>query len=103
MGLVLGGLGVVAFEVYVWGRRRKVVVAGADQARLQVDDVFAERVVLGLDLLVGVFEGVEFADLLFELLDVAFLALAECALGWVLVTSIHFRIPHTTFKTLSDL
>ena len=45
-----------------------------------MDDIFAQRIVLGLDRFVVVFKCVEFADLLFEFLDVAFLALAERAL-----------------------
>ena len=51
-----------------------------EKTRLQVDDVFAQLVVLadqGLDLLL---EGVDVLDLFLELADVSFLALAECAL-----------------------
>jgi hypothetical protein len=59
------------------GRRLRELAVGLDEARLQVDDVFAQRVVLGLDGLVVLLEGVELADLLLELLDVAFFALAE--------------------------
>lgn len=43
-------------------------------------DVVAQGVVLVLDDLVVVLEGVELADLLFELLDVALFALTEGAL-----------------------
>ena len=45
-----------------------------------MDDVFAQGVVLSLDRFVVIFEGVQFADLLLELLNVAFFALAEGAL-----------------------
>jgi hypothetical protein len=47
---------------------------------LQVDDVLAKGVVLGLDGLEVVLEGVEFADLLLEFLDVALFPLAKGAL-----------------------
>lgn len=53
---------------------------GLDEAGLEVDDVLAQGIVLGLDGLEGFFEIVEFANLFFEFLDVAFFALAECAL-----------------------
>ena len=45
-----------------------------------MEDVVAQGVVLVLDDLVVVLEGVELADLLFELLDVALFALTEGAL-----------------------
>jgi hypothetical protein len=58
-------------------RGLRVVALGLDEARLQVDDVLAQRVVLGLDGLVVVLEGVQLPHLLLELLDVSFLALAK--------------------------
>jgi hypothetical protein len=58
-------------------RGLRVVALGLDETRLQVDDVLAQRVVLGLDGLVVVLEGVQLPHLLLELLDVSFLALAK--------------------------
>jgi hypothetical protein len=61
-----GGLGVFA----LW----------LEEAALELEDVVAQGVVLVLDDLVVVLEGVQLADLLFELLDVALFALTEGAL-----------------------
>lgn len=61
-----GGLGVFAL--------------GFEEAALELEDVVAQGVVFVLDDLVVVVEGVELADLLFELLDVALFPLAEGAL-----------------------
>ena len=51
-----------------------------EKSRLQVEDVFAELVILVLQGLVVVFHGLELFDLLLEFLDVAFFALTECTL-----------------------
>lgn len=56
---------------------------GFDEAGLQVDYVVAQLVVFGLDGFVVVVEEVVVAHLLFELLDVAFLALSERTLWMV--------------------
>ena len=53
---------------------------GLEQAGLQVDDVVAQLVVLGLDGLEVLVQHVVVADLLLEFFDVAFLALAERSL-----------------------
>lgn len=66
-------------QVDVWWRLW-VLAVRLDKAGLQVNDVFSERVVFRLDGLVVFFELVQGADLLFELFDVAFFALAEGAL-----------------------
>lgn len=74
LGIAAAGVRVCEVDV---GGRLGVVALGLDQARLEVDNVFAEGVVLSLDGLEVVFEGVEFADLLLELLDVSFFPLAK--------------------------
>ena len=67
-------------------RRLGEVALGFDEARLQVDDVVAQLVVLGLDGLVVLVQQVVVADLLLEFLDVAFFALPEGALCQALVS-----------------
>ena len=54
---------------------------GLEEARLEVDDVVAELVVLRLQRLVQLAQLLELLDLVFELLDVLFLALAEGTLA----------------------
>ena len=71
--------GVWMAQVDVRGRLGEFALR-LDEARLQVDDVLAQGVVLGLDGLVVVLEGVQLTHLLLKLLDVSFLALAECSL-----------------------
>ena len=66
-------------QVDVAGRLGEVAL-GLDEARLQVDDVVAELVVLRLDGLVVLVQQVVVAHLLLEFLDVAFFALAERSL-----------------------
>ena len=66
-------------QVDVAGRLGEVAL-GLDEARLQVDDVVAQLVVLRLDGLVVLVQQVVVADLLLELFDVAFFALAERSL-----------------------
>lgn len=51
-----------------------------EQARLQLDNVFTQGVVLRLVLFVGQFYFAVFAHLLLELLDITLLALTECSL-----------------------
>lgn len=58
----------------------RVLALGLEEAALQLQDVVAQGVVFVLDDFVIVLEGVQFADLLFELFNVAFFALAEGAL-----------------------
>lgn len=53
---------------------------GLDEAGLKGDDVGAERVVFGFDRLETLLHEGVVADLLFELLDVALLALTESTL-----------------------
>jgi hypothetical protein len=77
--LLVGAAGVGVGEVHV-GRGLWVVALRLDQARLQVDDVLAKGVVLGLDGLEVVLEGVQLADLLLEFLDVTLFPLAKGAL-----------------------
>lgn len=67
-------------EVDIAGHGRDFTL-GFEEAGLQVDDVVAQLVVLGLDGLEILVQHVVVADLLFEFFDVAFLALAECSLG----------------------
>ncbi len=59
-----------------WG----IFSLGFDEARLKVDDVFPQRVVLGLNGLVIVLQSMQFSNLLFELLDISFFALSKCTL-----------------------
>lgn len=66
-------------EIYIW-RRLRIVALGFDKSGLEMDDVFAKGVVLGLDGLEVILEGVEVADLFFEFLDIAFLSLTERSL-----------------------
>jgi hypothetical protein len=66
-------------QVDVWWGRREVALA-FEEGGLEMDDVFAQRVVLGLQALVLFLQGVELADLLLELLDISFFSLAECSL-----------------------
>lgn len=56
---------------------------GLEEARLEVDDVVAELVVLCLQRLVQLAQLLELLDLVLELLDVLLLALAEGTLGRV--------------------
>jgi hypothetical protein len=51
-----------------------------DEARLQRYDIFSQLVILRLNLLEVLVQELILAYLLFELLDVAFFALAECSL-----------------------
>ena len=67
-------------------RRLREVALRLDEAGLQVDDVVAQLVVLGLDGFVVLVQQVVVADLLLEFLDVAFFALAERSLCQVLVS-----------------
>ena len=66
-------------EVDVRGWLREVALR-LDESRLEVDDVVSQLVVLGLDGLVVLVQQVVVADLLLELFDVAFFALAERSL-----------------------
>ena len=66
-------------QVDVTGRLGEVAL-GLDEARLQVDDVVAELVVLRLDGLVVLVQQVVVAHLLLQFLDVAFFALPERSL-----------------------
>lgn len=81
--MVLGHTGGV-LEVDIAGHRRDFAL-GLEQAGLQVDDVVAQLVVLGLDGLEVLVQQVVVAYLLLEFFDVAFLALAEGSLWEVVV------------------
>lgn len=62
------------------GRGRREFALGVKQSGLEVDDIFAERVVFGLHRLVRVLQVGEVANLLLQLLDVALLALSKSSL-----------------------
>ena len=72
-------LGTGLGQVDVTGKLRDFVL-GIDQSRLEVDDVFAQLVIFGLDRLEVLGEHLVVLDLFFELANVAFFALSECAL-----------------------
>ena len=76
---VLFGSGLRVREVDV-GWRVGVFLLVIDESRLEMDDVFPQRVVFGLDGFVVFLEYMVFAHLLLKLFDVAFFALTECAL-----------------------
>lgn len=78
--LVGRGAAVRMRQVDVWRWRRELALR-IEKSRLEVDNVLSQGVVFGLDLLVGLIHVAKLADLLLELLDVFFLALAECALS----------------------
>ncbi len=63
------------------GGRLWVFALGLDESGLEVDNIFAQRVVLRLYRLVIVLQGVELPNLLLELLDVSFLALSKGSLS----------------------
>ena len=71
---------VAGVETIDIGRRLREISLRFDQARLKIDDVVAELVVLGLNGFIVFVQNGVVADLLFEFLDVAFFALAECSL-----------------------
>lgn len=62
------------------GRRRWHLALCLEQARLEVDDVVAKLVVLGLQVLVQFAQLLKLLDLVLELLDIFLLALTKCAL-----------------------
>ena len=70
----------VAGEVHTCGSRWYLVL-GLEKSRLEVDDVVAELVVFCLQRLIQLAQLLKLLDLVLELLDVLFLALAEGALG----------------------
>lgn len=100
MHVIMGPTGGGFLEVDVV-RSRWVVALGLDEARLQIDDVVAQLVVLGLDCLVVFVQEIVVADLLLEFLDMTLFALAEgslCGLtSQVLVSWVVFVI-HTSQK-----
>lgn len=75
----LGGAGLAQIDV---GRQLGDFTLGLEETRLQVDDIFAQLVVLADQGLNLVLEGVDILHLLLKLANVGFLALAECALLW---------------------
>ena len=66
-------------QVDVW-RRLRVFALGLDEARLQMDYVLAQRVVLRLDGLVIVLQRMQLPNLLLELLNVSLFTLSKCSL-----------------------
>ena len=58
----------------------RVLALRLDQTRLEMDDVFPQRIILRLNCLVVVLQRMQFSDLLLEFLDVSFLSLSECSL-----------------------
>lgn len=69
----------IAREVNAGGRRGDFALS-LEQSRLEVDDVVAKLVVLGLERLVQLAQLLKLLDLVLELLDVFLFALAEGAL-----------------------
>ena len=62
------------------GRRLRKVSLGLDEARLEVDDVITELIILSLNGFVILIQQSIIADLLLKLLDVTFFALPESSL-----------------------
>lgn len=65
--------------VNAWRWLRKISLR-LDEARLKVDDVVTELIVLGLNGFVVVVEDSVVANLLFKLFDVTFFPLSKCSL-----------------------
>lgn len=65
------------------GRQLGNFTLGFKETRLQVDNVFAQLVVLADQGLNLVLQGVDILNFFLKLADVGFLALAECALLWL--------------------
>jgi hypothetical protein len=79
--LLLGMLPCVAgMQTINVGRWLREVSLGFDQARLEIDDVVAELVVLGLDGFVVLVQESIVTDLLLEFLDISFFPLSEGSL-----------------------
>jgi hypothetical protein len=78
----LRGMGV--YEVNVW-RRLRILPVGVQEARLKVNDVLSESVILRLHRLEVVFHLGIFPNFLLELFYVYFFPLTECSLeqDWV--------------------
>ena len=76
-GVLVTGMRVVEIDI-CWGWW--VFSLGLYEARLKMDDVLPQRVVLRLDGLVIVFQSMQFPNLLLELLDISFFALSKCTL-----------------------
>ena len=87
-------------QIHARGRRRHLAL-GLEQARLEVDDVVAQLVVLCLQTLVHLAQVLELLDLVFELLDVFLFALAECAL--LVVRGSGFTYVHVLANVLERL
>lgn len=66
-------------EVDVRGGLREFAM-GFDEARLEMNDIFAQRIILRLDGLVIILQRMQLSNLLFQFLDVSFFALAEGSL-----------------------
>lgn len=76
----LGGARLAQINI---GRQLGDFTLGFKETRLQVDNVFAQLVVLADQRLDLVLQGVDILHLFLKLADVGFLALAECALLWL--------------------
>ncbi len=72
------------------GRWLGVFALRLDEPRLEMDDILAQRIVLGLDLLVALLQRVQIAHLLLELLNIPFLALTKCPL-WLFERYVSLR------------
>lgn len=77
------------------GRSRRDLALGLEQSRLEVDDVVAQLVVLGLKGLVQLAQLLELFDLVLQLLDVLLFALAEGALAAVSIYPLRRQGTHT--------
>lgn len=58
----------------------RILALRLDEPGLEMDDVLAQAVVLRLDGLVVLFQGVKLTNLLLKLLDITFLTLPKCSL-----------------------
>jgi hypothetical protein len=84
----LSGAGLAQIDV---GGKLGDFTLGFEKTGLQIDDVFAQLVILTHQRLDLILEGVDVLNLFLEFTDVGFLALAECALLlWSAKYSVHY-------------
>lgn len=74
---MLTGYRMVQVDIW-WGLR--IFALRFDEARLKVDDILAQRIVLRLNRLVIVLQRVKISNLLLELLNISFFTLSEGSL-----------------------
>ena len=72
--MLVSSLGMAKVDV---GWRLRIVALRLDEARLEMDDVLPQRIILRLDRFKIVLQIVQLSDLLLKLLDISFLSLSE--------------------------